>query len=174
MDMIWIYHTTGSRLRVSTPSFEVKNTFIEVSSDSDVSDVEQEFKGLLVHLQLAVDMWIGQLCLQLCLSVVALELLGLGKVFLFFVMSEAMLLKIWGVTDHVGNMSLLPRYFLLTRYSHTLVHIIANLLTQFATFEHTVPMPWTSFLQPLHAFSDRRLGRLAKWGLRRSRSVPLF
>ena len=56
MDMIWIYHTTGSRLRVSTPSFEVKNTFIEVSSDSDVSDVEQEFKGLLVHLQLAVDM----------------------------------------------------------------------------------------------------------------------
>jgi len=56
MDMIWIYHTTGSRLCVSTPSFEVKNTFIEVSSDSDVSDVEQEFKGLLVHLQLAVDM----------------------------------------------------------------------------------------------------------------------
>ena len=49
MDMIWIYHTTGSRLCVSTPSFEVKNTFIEVSSDSDASDGEQEFKeGLLV------------------------------------------------------------------------------------------------------------------------------
>ena len=32
-----------------TPSFEVKNTFIEVSSDSDASDGEQEFKeGLLV------------------------------------------------------------------------------------------------------------------------------
>ena len=59
--MIWIYHTTGFHF------VQVKNTFIEVSSDSDVSDVEQEFKGgLLVatfiflkfnmHLQLAPDM----------------------------------------------------------------------------------------------------------------------
>ena len=50
MDMIWIYHTTCSRLCVSPPShFEVRNTFIEVSSDSDASDVEQKFyEGLLV------------------------------------------------------------------------------------------------------------------------------
>ena len=67
MHMIWIYHVPGSVFLSSL--FEVKNTFIEVSSDSDVSDVEQEFKGLLVHLQLALDMWIGQWCLQWCLSV---------------------------------------------------------------------------------------------------------